>query len=167
MSEPPGKLSYTYICSFLDAFPMQVITDLLSSIPCANQQIFISFLFYIQQCVCVISLPHLTHLFSLCTDRCVLDNDSIYCECKQKMIKVMSILPVVPLLQEISKGLCLCYICFCCCCCCSINSFMSDSSRPCRLQPARFLHPWDFPGKNTEVAQHFLLRGSLQTRDQT
>ena len=28
---------------------------------------------------------------------------------------------------------------------------MSDSSRPHGLQPTRFLHPWDFPGKSTEV----------------
>ena len=28
---------------------------------------------------------------------------------------------------------------------------MSDSSRPHGLQPTRLLHPWDFPGKNTEV----------------
>ena len=27
------------------------------------------------------------------------------------------------------------------------------------LQPARLRHPWDFPGKNTGVGCHFLLRG--------
>ena len=38
---------------------------------------------------------------------------------------------------------------------------MSDSWRPCRLQPARLLSPWDSPGKNTEVGYHFLLQGIL------
>ena len=31
----------------------------------------------------------------------------------------------------------------------------------------RFLCPWDFPGKNTGVGCHFLLRGSSQPRDWT
>ena len=35
---------------------------------------------------------------------------------------------------------------------------MSDSSRPHGLQPSRLLHPWDFPGKSTEVGCHCLLR---------
>ena len=30
--------------------------------------------------------------------------------------------------------------------------------RPHELQPARFLCPWDFPGKNTRVGCHFLLQ---------
>ena len=38
---------------------------------------------------------------------------------------------------------------------------------PMGLQWARLLHPWDFPGKNTEVGCHFLLRGSSQPRDWT
>ena len=36
---------------------------------------------------------------------------------------------------------------------------MSDSLQPHGLQPTRFLCPWDFPGKNTGVGCHFLLRG--------
>ena len=36
---------------------------------------------------------------------------------------------------------------------------MSGSSRPHGLQPIRFLHPWDFPGKNTRVSNHSLLQG--------
>ena len=32
------------------------------------------------------------------------------------------------------------------------------------LQPARLLHPWDFPGKNTGVGCHFLLQGIFQTQ---
>ena len=31
------------------------------------------------------------------------------------------------------------------------RSAVSDSSRPHGLQPTRFLHPWDFPGKSTGV----------------
>ena len=34
---------------------------------------------------------------------------------------------------------------------------MSDSVRPHRRQPTRFLHPWDSPGKNTGVVCLFLL----------
>ena len=35
---------------------------------------------------------------------------------------------------------------------------MSDSVRPHRQQPTRFLCPWDSPGKNTGVGCHFLLQ---------
>ena len=35
---------------------------------------------------------------------------------------------------------------------------MSDSVRPRRRQPTRLHHPWDSPGKNTEVGCHFLLQ---------
>ena len=38
-------------------------------------------------------------------------------------------------------------------------SVMSDSLQHYRLQPFRLLCPWDFPGKNTGVACHFLLQG--------
>ena len=37
-------------------------------------------------------------------------------------------------------------------------SVVSDSLRPHGLQPARFLCPWDFPGKNTGVGCHLLLQ---------
>ena len=30
--------------------------------------------------------------------------------------------------------------------------------RPHRQQPTRLPHPWDSPGKNTEVGYHFLLQ---------
>ena len=36
---------------------------------------------------------------------------------------------------------------------------MSDSLRLYGLYPARILHQWDFPGKNTGVGCHFLLQG--------
>ena len=39
------------------------------------------------------------------------------------------------------------------------HSDMSDSSQSCRLQPAKLLSPWNFPGKNTGVGCHFLLQG--------
>ena len=39
------------------------------------------------------------------------------------------------------------------------RSVVSDSLRPHGLQPARLLHPWDFPGKSTGVGCHFLLQG--------
>jgi len=31
---------------------------------------------------------------------------------------------------------------------------MSDPSQPHGLQPTRLLHPWDFPGKSTEVGRY-------------
>ena len=34
----------------------------------------------------------------------------------------------------------------------------SDSVRPHRQQPTRLRHPWDSPGKNTEVGCYFLLQ---------
>ena len=42
--------------------------------------------------------------------------------------------------------------------------FKSNSLRPHRLQPARLLCPWDFPGKNTGVGCHFLLQGIFPTQ---
>ena len=39
---------------------------------------------------------------------------------------------------------------------------MSDSVWPHRQQPTRLLHPWDFPGKNTGVGCHCLLREKSQ-----
>ena len=38
------------------------------------------------------------------------------------------------------------------------RSVLSDSLQLNRLQPSRFLCPWDFPGKNTGVGYHFLLQ---------
>ena len=37
------------------------------------------------------------------------------------------------------------------------RSVVSGSSWPHGLQPTRLLHPWDFPGKSTEVGYHGLL----------
>ena len=39
---------------------------------------------------------------------------------------------------------------------------MSNCLRPCGLEPARFLCPWDFLGKNTGVGCHFLLQWICQ-----
>ena len=41
---------------------------------------------------------------------------------------------------------------------------MSNSLQPHGLQLARFLCPWDFPGKNTGVGFHFLLQGIFPTQ---
>ena len=38
------------------------------------------------------------------------------------------------------------------------RSVVSNFSRPHGLQPARLLHPWDFPGKSTGVGCHVLLQ---------
>ena len=45
--------------------------------------------------------------------------------------------------------------------CALSHSVVSDSSWPHGLQPARFLCPWNFPGKNTGMGCHFLLQGNL------
>ena len=49
---------------------------------------------------------------------------------------------------------------------CSVASVTSNSLQHHVLWPARFLCPWDFPGKNTGVGCHFLLQGSSRPRDQ-
>ena len=36
--------------------------------------------------------------------------------------------------------------------------------RPHRLQPARALHPWNSPGKNTGESSHFFLQGIFPTQ---
>ena len=41
---------------------------------------------------------------------------------------------------------------------------VSDSLQAHGLQPTRFLHPWDSPGKNTGVGCHFLLQGIFLTQ---
>ena len=43
-------------------------------------------------------------------------------------------------------------------------SVVSDSLWPHGLQPARLLHPWDSPGKDTGVGCHFLLQGVFPTQ---
>ena len=42
---------------------------------------------------------------------------------------------------------------------------MSDSLWPHGLQPTKLLCPWNFPGKNTGVGCHFLLRGIFPTQE--
>ena len=51
-----------------------------------------------------------------------------------------------------------CCCCCCCSCCCQAASVASDSVLTHRRQPIRLPHPWDSPGKNTEVGCHFLLQ---------
>ena len=49
---------------------------------------------------------------------------------------------------------------------CSL-SVVSDSLWSHGLEPARLLHAWDFPGKNTGVVCHSFSRGSSWPRDRT
>ena len=53
---------------------------------------------------------------------------------------------------------------FWCCCCCLVAKPCPALLWPHRLQPARLLCPWDFPGKNTGVGGHFLLQGIFPTQ---
>ena len=48
---------------------------------------------------------------------------------------------------------------------CEVSQKVMSHSLPSHgLQPARLLCPWDFPGKHTEVACHFLLQGIFPTQ---
>ena len=47
---------------------------------------------------------------------------------------------------------------------CYVTSVISDSVWSYGLQPARLLHPWNFPGKNTEIGCHALLQGIFLTQ---
>ena len=49
--------------------------------------------------------------------------------------------------------------------CCSVAKSCPTLWGPHRLQPARLLYPWDFPGKNTGVGCRFLLQGIFLPRD--
>ena len=49
----------------------------------------------------------------------------------------------------------------------SLCSVLSNSSWPHGLFPAKFLHPLNFPGKNTGVGCYSLLQGLFPTIDQT
>ena len=46
-------------------------------------------------------------------------------------------------------------------CVCPVISVLSDSERPCGLQPAKVLYPWDSPGKNTGVGCQCPYSGDL------
>ena len=52
-----------------------------------------------------------------------------------------------------------------CCCCCLVALVVSYSVRPCGLQPARLLCPWDFLAKNTRVGCHALLQEIFLTQE--
>ena len=49
-------------------------------------------------------------------------------------------------------------------CVCESHSVVSDPLQPHGLQPIRLLCPWSFPGKNTGVGSHFLLRSIFLTQ---
>ena len=57
-------------------------------------------------------------------------------------------------------------MCVCVCVCVYVlsPSVVSISLQPYKLQPARLLCPWNFPGKNTGVGCHFLLEGNFPTQ---
>ena len=44
------------------------------------------------------------------------------------------------------------------------RSVVLDSWQPHELEPSRFYHQWDFPGKNTGVCCHSLLQGIFPTQ---
>ena len=46
-----------------------------------------------------------------------------------------------------------------------IYVWVSKYLQPHELEPTRLLYPWNFPGKNTGVASHFLFQVSPQPRD--
>ena len=57
-------------------------------------------------------------------------------------------------------------VCVCVCVCvrmrvCSVTLVLSNSLRPHGVFTTRFLHPWDFPGKNTGVGCYSYLQGNL------
>ena len=48
--------------------------------------------------------------------------------------------------------------------CCLVGKRCRTLSRAHGLQPARLLHPWDSPGRNTAAGCHFLLQGIFPTQ---
>ena len=46
-----------------------------------------------------------------------------------------------------------------------INQSCPSLCDPMDWQPTKLLHPWDFPGKNTEIGCHFLLQGIFLTQE--
>ena len=46
----------------------------------------------------------------------------------------------------------------------SLSVMSNSSATPKDCSPTWFLCPWDFPGKNTEIGCHFLLRGIFLTK---
>ena len=50
------------------------------------------------------------------------------------------------------------------CCCCLIAMSCLTPLQPHGLKPARFLCPWDSPGRNTGECYHFLLQGVVPTQ---
>ena len=52
----------------------------------------------------------------------------------------------------------------CCCCYCLVAKLCPTLLQPHGLQPTRLLCPWDFPGKTTGGACHFLLQGIFLTQ---
>ena len=60
-----------------------------------------------------------------------------------------------------TRSVCVCVCVHACVLSCSV---ISCSLWPHRLQLARLLSPWNFPGKNTGLGCHFLLQGIFPTQ---
>ena len=71
-------------------------------------------------------------------------------------LKAFHILGCKNLARNISR--CFSWLTFPCVCVVSC-SVVSDSLRPQGLQPPRLFYPWNSPGKNTGVGNHFLPQG--------
>ena len=75
-------------------------------------------------------------------------------------LKAFHILGCKNLARNISR--CFSWLTFPCVCVVSC-SVVSDSLRPQGLQPPRLFYPWNSPGKNTGVGNHFLPQGIFPT----
>ena len=71
-------------------------------------------------------------------------------------------LPSMCILRNSNLENCISYLLYCCCC--LVAKWCSTLLWPNGLQPTRLLCPWDFPGKNTGVGCHFLLKGIFLTQ---
>ena len=63
---------------------------------------------------------------------------------------------------------CLDWLCVCVCVCARVRAQLCPTlcdPHGCNLQPASFLCPWNFPGKNTGVGYHFFLQGIFQIQE--
>ena len=61
------QISYTYTCTssfFLNSFPYRSLQSIEQSSLCYIHQVFLSYLFYIQQCVCPAQSPNVSLLSS-------------------------------------------------------------------------------------------------------
>ena len=81
-------------------------------------------------------------------------------DCKIARLQSNSAEEKVPLLIHLAR----CSSLFVYYCCCSVAKPRLTFLELHRLQPARLLCPWDFPGKNIGEGCHFLLQGIFPTQ---